>query len=162
MVYTRESKGHLLGLSSLASWKSYLEKENTWEPYSAVQHLKKLFCLFYKDHSDKLTANSEAINIVPLMARPTIKSAAKLATKPTKQKQSRPANYFNKQAKKSWAEFDLLFYFLDNGKKFPSWGYQLLCLIQYLFLKFIYKVSFFFLSYLLDEKIFLLTILANY
>ena len=76
-VYARESAGHLPGLYYLVSWKDYPEEENTWEPYSAVQHLKKLISSFHKDHPDKPTAISEAIDTAPPMARPTIKPAAK-------------------------------------------------------------------------------------
>ena len=99
VVYARESAGHLPRLYYLVSWKGYLEEENIWEPTSAVQHLRKLISSFYKDHPDKPTATSKAINTTPLMARPTIKPAAK----PTalKQKQGQPANSSNKQTKKS-------------------------------------------------------------
>ena len=39
-VYARESvAGHLPGLYYLISLKGYLEKENIWEPASAVQNL---------------------------------------------------------------------------------------------------------------------------
>ena len=55
-VYARESEGHLLGLYYLVSWKGYPEEENTWEPASAVQHLRKLISSFHKDHPDKPTA----------------------------------------------------------------------------------------------------------
>ena len=73
-VSARKSKsGHLLGLYYLVSWKRYPEEENTWEPASAVQHLRKLISLFQKDHSDKPTATSPAIDITPPMARPTVK-----------------------------------------------------------------------------------------
>ena len=103
-VYARESKsGHLPGLYYLVSWKGYLEEENTWEPYSAVQHLRKLISSFHKDHPDKPTATSEAIDTAPPMARPTIKPAAKPMVRPTapKQKRSRPpGNNTNKRAKK--------------------------------------------------------------
>ena len=72
-VYARKSKsGHLSGLYSLVSWKEYPEKENTWEPASVVQHLRKLINLFHKDHPDKLTATSPAIDTAPLMARPRV------------------------------------------------------------------------------------------
>ena len=106
-VYAKESAGHLLGLYYLVSWKGYLEEENTWEPYSAVQHLRKLISSFYKDHSEKPTATSEAIDTTPPMARPTIKPAAKSTTEPAKQKRGQPANSAKKRAKKSWAEFDI-------------------------------------------------------
>ena len=77
-VYARESEsGHLPGLYYLVSWKGYPEEENTWEPASAVQHLKKLISSFYKNHPGKLTATSPAINIAPPMARPTVKLPAK-------------------------------------------------------------------------------------
>ena len=45
-VYARESAGHLPGLYYLVSWKGYPEEENTWEPASAVQHLRKLISSF--------------------------------------------------------------------------------------------------------------------
>ena len=97
-VYARESEsGHLPGLYYLVSWKGYPEEENTWEPYSAVQHLRKLISSFHKNHPDKPTATSEAIDTAPPMARPTIRPT----TEPTKQKRGRPANSTNKQAKKN-------------------------------------------------------------
>ena len=95
-VYARESEsGHLLGLYYLLSWKAYLEEENILEPASAVQNLKKLISSFHKDHPDKPTATSPAIDTAPPMARPTVKPAG-----PPKQKQGRPANSTNKRAKK--------------------------------------------------------------
>ena len=107
-VYARESAGHLPGLYYLVSWKGYLEEENTWEPYSAVQHLRKLISSFHKDHPDKPTATSEAIDTAPPMARPTIKPAAKPTVRPTAPKQKRgrpPGKSTNKRAKKNWAAF---------------------------------------------------------
>ena len=83
-VYARESAGHLPGLYYLVSWKGYPEEENTWEPYSVVQHLRKLISSFHKDHPDKPTAISEAIDTAPPMARPTIKPAAKPTAPETK------------------------------------------------------------------------------
>ena len=81
-VYARESEsGHLPGLYYLVSWKGYPEEENTWEPASAVQHLRKLISSFHKDHPDKPTATSPAINTAPPMARLTVKP-----TEPPKQK----------------------------------------------------------------------------
>ena len=103
-VYARESKGHLPGLYYLVSWKEYLEEENTWEPASAVQQLRKLISSFHKDYLDKPIATSEAIDTAPSMAKPTIKSTA------MKQNQSRPANSTNKQAK-NWAAFDFYYVF---------------------------------------------------
>ena len=101
-IYAKKSElGHLPGLYYLVSWKDYPKEENTWEPASAVQHLKKLIRSFHKDHPDKLTATSAAINIAPPMARTTAK-----LSKPTKQKQSQTTNSSNKQAKKTWAAFD--------------------------------------------------------
>ena len=95
-VYTRESEsGHLPGFYYLVSWKGYPEEKNTWEPVSAVQHLRKLISSFHKDHPDKPTATSPAIDTAPPMARPTVKP-----TGPPKRKRGRPANSTNKRAKK--------------------------------------------------------------
>ena len=81
-VYARESEsGHLPGLYYLVSWKGYPEEENTWEPASAVQHLRKLISLFHKDHPDKPTATSPAIDTAPPMARPTVKPTEPLKRK---------------------------------------------------------------------------------
>ena len=96
-VYAKESEsGHLPGLYYLVSWKGYPEEENTWEPASAVQHLKKLISSFHKDYPDKPTTTSPAIDTAPPMARPTVKP-----TGPPKRKQGQPANSTNKQAKKN-------------------------------------------------------------
>ena len=94
-VYARESEsGHLPGLYYLVSWKGYPEEENTWEPASAVQHLRKLISSFHKDHPDKPTATSPAIDTAPPMARLTIKP-----TEPLKRKQGRPKGRATKRAK---------------------------------------------------------------
>ena len=75
-VYARElESGHLPSLYYLVSWNRYPEEENTCEPASAVQHLRKLISLFYKDHSAKPKVTSPAIDIAPPMARPTVKPA---------------------------------------------------------------------------------------
>ena len=95
-VYARESEsGHLPGLYYLVSWKRYPEEENIWEQASMVQYLRKLINLFYKDHPDKPTTTSPAIDTAPPMARPTVKP-----TEPPKQRREQPANSTNKQAKK--------------------------------------------------------------
>ena len=104
-VYTRKSNlGHLPRLYYLVFWENYLKKENTWEPYSAFQHLGKFISLFYKNYPDKPTAISKAISITLLMAKPIIKPAAKPTVRPMtlKQKQGRLlGNNTNKQAKKN-------------------------------------------------------------
>ena len=90
-VYARESKsGHLPGLYYLVSWKGYLEEENTWEPASAVQHLRKLISSFHKDYPDKPTVTSPAIDIAPPIARPT---------EPLKRKKGRPTGRTKKRTK---------------------------------------------------------------
>ena len=77
-VYLRESEsGHLSGLYYLVSWKRYPEEENTLKLASMVQHLRKLIGSFHKDHLDKPTATSPAIDTAPLMARLTIRLIVK-------------------------------------------------------------------------------------
>ena len=96
-IYARKSEsGHLPGLYYLVSWKKYPEEENTREIVSVVQHLKKFISLFHKDHPDKPTSTSSAIDIALPMARPTVKP-----TESPKQKRGRPANSTNKRAKKN-------------------------------------------------------------
>ena len=94
-VYARESElGHLPGLYYLVSWKRYPEEENTWEPASAVQHLRKLISSFHKDHPNKPTATSLTINTVPPMARLSVKP-----TEPLKRKRERPIGRAKKRTK---------------------------------------------------------------
>ena len=96
MVYAKESEaGHLPGLYYLVSWKGYPEEENTWEPASAVQHLRKLLSKFHQENPDKPTATSPPVDTAPPMARPTVKPTAA-----NKQKRGRPAKTgANKKAK---------------------------------------------------------------
>ena len=93
-VYARESAGQLPGLYYLVSWKGYPEEENTWEPASAIQHLRRLVTAYHKDNPEKPTATSVPVDTAPPMARPT--------AAPTK-KRGRPAKSTTttKRAKKS-------------------------------------------------------------
>ena len=75
-VCVRESKDHLPGLYYLIFWKKYLEEENTQEPASAILHLKKFISLFHKNHPDKPTAISKALDIASSMAKPTVRPIA--------------------------------------------------------------------------------------
>ena len=96
-VYAMESEsGHLPGLYYLVAWKGYPEEENTWEPISAVQHLRKLISSFHKDHPEKPTATSPPVDFALPMAKPTVKPTAKATTK---RKRGRSANSVSKRAK---------------------------------------------------------------
>ena len=102
-VYVNKSKSsHLPGLDYLIAWKGYPEEENTWEPFSAIQHLQNLISSFHKNHLEKPTATSPPIDFAPPMTRPTVKATAKTITK---QKWGRPANSVKKQAK-NWTHTD--------------------------------------------------------
>ena len=91
-IYGNKADGHLLSLYYLVMWKRHPEEKNTWEPSSAVQHLKNLINSFHKEHPKKLTATFPPINSTLLVARPTVKP-----TKPiTKRKRGQPANSANK------------------------------------------------------------------
>ena len=95
MAYARVSEsGHLPGLYYLISWKRYLEEENTWEPASTVQHLKKLISPFHKDYPDKPIATSPTIDTIQPMVRPTVRP-----TEPLKRKQRRPIRRTKQRAK---------------------------------------------------------------
>ena len=87
-VYARESEsGPLLGLYYLISCKDYPEEENTWEPASAIQHLRRLVSTFRKKHPDKLTATSPPVDLGPPIAKPTIRPE----DRNNKRKRGRPA-----------------------------------------------------------------------
>ena len=87
-IYTKEAEKHLLGLYYLVSWKGYPEEKSTWEPSSAVMHLRKMISTFHKDHPEKLTATSFLLNSTSPMAKPSVKPPVKLSAK---QKRGRPA-----------------------------------------------------------------------
>ena len=71
-VYAKESEaGHLPSLYYLVSWKGYPKNESTWEPASAVEHLRKLVSTFHKDHPNKPTATSPPIDLAPPMVKRT-------------------------------------------------------------------------------------------
>ena len=91
-VYAKEIDGHLPGLYYLVAWKSYPEEEKTWEPSSAVMHLRKMVSTFHKDHPKKPTATSAPLDSAPPMAKPTIQL-------PAKQKRGQPIGYAKKRAK---------------------------------------------------------------
>ena len=94
-IYAKESEsGHLPGLYYLVSRKGYPKEENTWEPALAVQHLRKLISLFHKNHLNKPTVTSPAINTILPIARPTVKPI-----EPLKRKQGRPTGCATKRAK---------------------------------------------------------------
>ena len=94
-VYTRKSKAsHLPGLHYLISWKSYSENESTWEPASEVQHFRKLFSTFYKNHPNKPTATSPPIDL----ALPIAKCTA-LPNINGKRKHGQPVGSVRKKAK---------------------------------------------------------------
>ena len=94
-VDAREANGHLLGLYYLVSWKGYPEKENTWEPASAIQHLQKLLSKFHHKNLDKPTVTFPLINTTPPMTKPTVK-----ATELPKQKRGQPIGCAIKRIKR--------------------------------------------------------------
>ena len=80
-VYAKEAEGHLPGLYYLVSWKGYPEEESTWEPSSAVMHLRKMISAFHKDHPEKPTATSPPLDFAPPMAKPSVKPPVKPSAK---------------------------------------------------------------------------------
>ncbi len=91
-VYSEQANYQMPGLYYLVSWKGYPEEENTWEPLSAVIHLRKLISTFHKEHPEKPIATSPLLDSAPLMARPTI-------PKEPKQKRGRPSKGANKRGR---------------------------------------------------------------
>ena len=100
VVYAKESEsGQLPGLYYLISWKDFPEEENTWEPASVIQQLRRLVNTFYKENPDQPTATSTPVNTAPTTARPTVKPGAQS----NKQKRGRPAkaNSTHKRSKEN-------------------------------------------------------------
>ncbi len=91
-VYAQQANDQIPGLYYLVLWKSYLEEENTWEPSSAVIHLRKLISTFHKEHPEKPTVTSLPLDSAPPMASPTI-------PKEPKQKHGRPSKGPNKRGR---------------------------------------------------------------
>ena len=99
-VYARKSdSSHLPSPYYLVSWKGYPEEKNTWEPASAIQHLRRLVSIFHKKHPEKPIATSPPVDSAPPMAKPTVKALLKPSA--AKQKRSRHAktSVANKRAK---------------------------------------------------------------
>ncbi len=92
VVYDQEANDQMPGFCYLVSWKGYPEEENTWEPSSAVIHLRKLISTFHKEHPEKPTATSPTLDSAPPMARPTI-------PKEPKQKRGRRSKGANKRGR---------------------------------------------------------------
>ena len=81
-VYAKELEVHyLLGLYYLISWKGYPKDKSTWEPASAVQHLRKLVSIFYKNYSNKPIATflfiDLALSIAKYTALPNVNGKSK-------------------------------------------------------------------------------------
>ena len=139
-VYANKLKSsHLPGFYYLVAWKDYPKEKNTWEPSSAVQHLKKLISSFHKDYSKKPTITSLPIDFTPPIARPTVKPTAKAITK---QKRGRPANSLSKQAK-NWIYTDS-----HNNQPLIRWGLDCSSFSAkfFIFSNLIFKASVFFLK----------------
>ena len=86
-IYVKEAERHLPDLYYLVSWKGYPEEKSTWEPSSAVIHLRKMISAFHKDHPEKLTATSPLLDSATPMAKPSVKPPVKPSAK---QKRGRP------------------------------------------------------------------------
>ena len=98
----------------------------------AVQYLRKLICLFYKDYHDKATTTPKIINTPSPIVKLTNKPAAKLATKAAKQKLGWPANSLANKVKKT--ELNFLSCFLKNKEKLLSRSFTwILSTFSYIF-----------------------------
>ena len=87
-VYAKKSESNQLpGLYYLISWKNFTGEKNTWEPASAIQHLRRLVSIFHKEIPNKPIANSTPVDIALPMARPTVEPGARN----NMQKQVQPA-----------------------------------------------------------------------
>ncbi len=85
-VYNQQANDQMPGLYYLILWKGYPKEENTWEPSSAVIHLRKLISTFHKEHPEKPTATSLPLDSAPPMARPTIPKRAQTKAWPSQQR----------------------------------------------------------------------------
>ncbi len=92
-VYGQQANDQMQGLYYLVLWKGYPKEENTWEPSSAVIHLRKLISTFHKEHPEKPTATSPPLDSALPMARPTI-------PKEPKRKHGHPSKGANKRGRK--------------------------------------------------------------
>ena len=81
VIYAKKREGHLLSVYYLVFWKSYPEKESTWEPFSTVMHFWKMISTFYKDHPKKPTATFFPLDSAPPIAKSSVKSPVKLSAK---------------------------------------------------------------------------------
>ena len=79
-VYAKELAKQLLGLYYLVLCKIYRKEKNIWEPALAIQHIWRLITTYHKNNPEKSIAIYASINMVPLMAGPSILS--KPTTKP--------------------------------------------------------------------------------
>ena len=91
-VYAKEADGYLPGLYYLVAWKGYPEEKNTWEPSSAVMHLRKMVTTFHKDQPEKPIATLASLDSAPSMAKPTTQV-------PPKRKRGRPTERATKHTK---------------------------------------------------------------
>ncbi len=92
-MYSLQANNQMTGFYYLVLWKGYPEEEHTWEPSSAVIHLRKFISTFRKKHPEKLTATFSPLDSAPPMARPSI-------PKKPKRKRGRPSKGVNKRGRK--------------------------------------------------------------